>query len=245
MAEDKELARSFVATDLVNLGRTLNERGIQLDILNPGDGIEDDPHTIIQCIVGHRGNLTSRQAKNAAKRWKLIRAQAPRSPLHVAIAGYDQDPKELWEFADVRRFVRRWARAAGLGDPYVAMREIGDVERFPNLLVLITKCGTFGEEHPFEVQIERPSAQPPREPSRPRGNAHKWPLPAVENVAAVCHDQQKIIVITKDFMLNQLRREAPRIAGSFDKGARGELDKVSELIGKTYGILARGSLART
>jgi hypothetical protein len=39
-------------------------------------------------------------------------------------------------------------------------------------------------------------------------------------------------------MLNQLRRDAPRIAGSFDECVGGELDKISELVGKTYGILA-------
>jgi hypothetical protein len=47
-----------------------------------------------------------------------------------------------------------------------------------------------------------------------------------------------MIVVTKDFMLNQLKRDAPRIACSFDGCLGGELDKVSELVGRTYGILA-------
>jgi hypothetical protein len=238
MAEDKKLARSLVTTDLVDLVRRLHERGIQPNVLDPGDVIKDDPHSIIQLIIGHRGDLTGRQAKEAAKRWKLARSQAPRSPIHVAIAGYDQDPRELWEITEVCRFVRRWARAAGLGDPHVAMREIGDVERFPGLLVLLTKCGTFGEEHPFEVEIKTPPVTPPREPSRPLGNAHKRPLPAIENVAAAYRDREKIILVTKDFMLNQLRRDAPRIAESFDEWVGDELHKISELVGETYGILA-------
>jgi hypothetical protein len=228
MVEDKKLARSFVATDLINLARMLHERGIQLDVVAPDDVIEDDPHSVIQLIIGHRGNLTGRHAKKAAKGWNLARSQAPRSSIHVSIAGYDQDPRELWEFAEVCRFVRRWAGAAGLGDPYVAMREIGDVERFPGLLVLLTKCGTFGEENPFEVEIA----------PRPRSNAHKQPLPPIENVAAAYRDQEKIVLITKDFMLNQLRRDAPSIGESFDECVGGELDKISELVGKTYGILA-------
>jgi hypothetical protein len=185
MAEAKKLARSFVATDLVDLARRLRERGIQPNVLDPDDVIEDDPHSVIQLIIGHRGNLTGRQAKEAAKRWKLARSQAPRSPVHVTIAGYDQDPRALWEFAEVCRFVRRWARGAGLADPYVAMREIG---------------------------------ASPREPSQPRGNAHKRPLPAIENVAAVYRDQQKIILV---------RRDAPRIAGSFDEylGSRSTMSR--------------------
>src|SRR3954471_15580018 len=76
------------------------------------------------------------------------------------------------------------------------------------------------------------------EPQKPRGNAHKRPLPAIENVGAIYRDPENIVLVTKDFMLNQLRRDAPRIAGSFDREAGGELDKISELIGQTYGILA-------
>jgi hypothetical protein len=148
--------------------------------------------------------------------------------IHVAIAGYDRDPKELWEFAEVRRFVRRWARSAGLGDPYVAMREIGNVEQFPDLLVLLAKCGTFGKDYPFKIKIEEPSV----------ARQCRRPLPTIENVAAVYRDQEKIILVTKDFMLNQLRKDSPRIAGSFDECVGSELDKISELVGKTYGILA-------
>jgi hypothetical protein len=52
-------------------------------------------------------------------------------PIVVGIAGYDQDPRELWEIVEVRRFVRRWARFVGLTDPATAMREIGDENQFP------------------------------------------------------------------------------------------------------------------
>lgn len=38
--------------------------------------------------------------------------------------------------------------------------------------------------------------------------------------------------------MNQLKRDAPRIGGSFDECVGDQLDKVSELIGRTYGILA-------
>jgi hypothetical protein len=228
VGEEKKLVRSFVAADLSNLVRRLHERGIRPEFVGRDDVIKDDPHSIIQLIIGHRDNLTGRQAKESAKGWKLARSQAPRSPIHVAIAGYDRDPRELWEFAEVRRFVRRWARAAGLGDPYVAMGEIGNIEQFPNLLVLLAKCGAFGENYPFEVKLEEP----------PATKQCQRPLPAIENVAAAYRDREKIILVTKDFMLNQLRQGAPRIAGSFDECVGGELDKISELVGRTYGILA-------
>jgi hypothetical protein len=78
----------------------------------------------------------------------------------------------------------------------------------------------------------------PETPRKPRGNAYKRPLPPIENVAGIYRGQEKIVVVTKDFMLNQLRRDAPRIATSFDREAGGELDKISELVGQTYGILA-------
>jgi hypothetical protein len=77
-----------------------------------------------------------------------------------------------------------------------------------------------------------------REAPELRGNAHKRALPAIENIAAGYRDREKIVLVTKDFVLNQLRRDAPRIADSFDKHAGGELDKISELVGRAYGILA-------
>lgn len=78
----------------------------------------------------------------------------------------------------------------------------------------------------------------PEEPRKPRGNAHKRPLPRTENVAAFYRDSEKIVVVTKDLVLNQLRRDVARIASTFDQQAGRELEKISELVGQTYGILA-------
>jgi hypothetical protein len=81
-------------------------------------------------------------------------------------------------------------------------------------------------------------SSPLRGSSQTQGKAQKRPLPSIGNIAAIHKDSEKIIVVTKDFMLNQLKRDAPRIACSFDGCVGGELDTVSEFVGRTYGILA-------
>jgi hypothetical protein len=68
---------------------------------------------------------------------------------------------------------------------------------------------------------------------------HKRPLPPVEEVSGFyIHNKSKtLFVITKDIVLNQLRRETPKIAESFDKLSENELKQVSELIADTYSLL--------
>jgi hypothetical protein len=44
------------------------------------------------------------------------------------IAGYDDDPREIWEFPEVCRYVRQWAKATGLDNPDVADLWLGSCE---------------------------------------------------------------------------------------------------------------------
>jgi len=160
VAEDKKLARQLVEMDLAKTAQALRKHGIGPEaILQPDDVVEDDPDTVIEVIIGHRGRLTDRQAKEAAEHWKSIHARYQRTRIMTAIAGYDEDPREIWEFPEVCRFMQRWAKYSGLADPKVALREIGDQTRFFSLLALLTACGTyraFGNDLPFEVRIATP-----------------------------------------------------------------------------------------
>jgi hypothetical protein len=75
-----------------------------------------------------------------------LRAKAPDAPIYVHFLGYDDDPRELHEFADVRHYVRWWARAAGLADFDSAFTAVGDQVRFPCLLGILCACGAYGPE---------------------------------------------------------------------------------------------------
>ena len=46
--------------------------------------------------------------------WRETSMRFPNSGFYLQIAGYDNDPREPWEFPEVARYVRRFARTAGL-----------------------------------------------------------------------------------------------------------------------------------
>ena len=74
-----------------------------------------EPDLIWQ-IVGERGKLTRREAKMAARKWEEMLVRAPAAIVEVCSNGYDDDPRELWDFGDVRTFVQQFARFAGIDD---------------------------------------------------------------------------------------------------------------------------------
>jgi hypothetical protein len=43
----------------------------------------------------------------------------------IGLLGYDDDPREVWEFHDARRYVRWWAKFAGLNNLAEAERWLG------------------------------------------------------------------------------------------------------------------------
>jgi hypothetical protein len=79
----------------------------------------------IAFAIGLRGELGKAEARNAAKAWREVTNRYPKGVFILNIPGYDDDPRELWEFPDVCRFVRWWARFAGMDDPETADRWIG------------------------------------------------------------------------------------------------------------------------
>jgi hypothetical protein len=77
--------------------------------------MSDEPDGISHCI-GTRGALTRQAAKAAARAWKDMLQRAPKAYVMLHIAGYDDDPRAVWEFDEVRKFVQQFARFAGIND---------------------------------------------------------------------------------------------------------------------------------
>jgi hypothetical protein len=89
--------------------------------------------------IGSRGDLTAARAQAAATFFKQIEERAGPGCIYVHLAGYDSDPRELWDIPEAAGYVRLWAHLAGLdiNSAPTALHEIS--------LSLLAACGVFGE----------------------------------------------------------------------------------------------------
>jgi hypothetical protein len=92
-----------------------------------------EPDLICQ-IIGERGKLTRREAKVAARKWEELLTCAPAARVMLSVSGYDDDPRGLYEFGEVRKFVQQFARFAGIND--AAIERLDDDSAF-----LLAMCG--------------------------------------------------------------------------------------------------------
>lgn len=66
-------------------------------------------------------------------------------------------------------------------------------------------------------------------------------LPAKQNIAAITVDRERkrTIFVTKDFLINQIHRDAPTIARSFDKFTDSAMREISAVIAEAVSLLFR------
>jgi hypothetical protein len=145
--DNPQKASEAVARDLARLVQTIHQQG--------GEYIDDishlpaGPRTLISFVYGTRDRLTKAAAKQSAKVWLKTIAQNPRSVFCLSIAGYDDDPRPLHEFEEVRRYVRQWAKFAGITSPDSIKVEVDSNIFFIGLLAV---CDCTGFEH-IKAQI--------------------------------------------------------------------------------------------
>jgi hypothetical protein len=67
-------------------------------------------------------------------------------------------------------------------------------------------------------------------------------MPSDDNVAALSVDRDtgRVFCITKDILINQLKREAPRIGKSFDRLHGSDLNELSEILARALSLLFTG-----
>jgi hypothetical protein len=101
--------------------------------------------------IGARGKLSRRDAKHAAALWRQLQREAPQAHFKVAIAGYDEDPRPLWEISEAAAYVRTWARLAGLTDPEAAERAFRPWDDYSRgaTVGLLDLCCVFGDKPLF------------------------------------------------------------------------------------------------
>jgi hypothetical protein len=156
--DNPDKARQAVRDDLRRMVRAASELGIPQMAVGPNkdDWPEDDGDgTMCNFVLGSRGALNEKEARAAADMWRTATARYPKAFFQILFLGYDDDPRELFEFEDLRRYVCRWAELTGMNDAFTANRWIGmgndrlPVPVEPGIFTagmgLLIACGVFGE----------------------------------------------------------------------------------------------------
>jgi hypothetical protein len=74
----------------------------------------------------------------------------PKASFQISIAGYDDDPRELCDFPEVREYVCRWAKCAGINFETLSTLPFAD----KGSVAFLAACGVFGDK--IKVVRERP-----------------------------------------------------------------------------------------
>jgi hypothetical protein len=151
--DDSNEARKAAIADLRELMKSYREMAPQA-LFCDGDFSgwpdSDGAGMFIQIVIGLRGDLSKAEARRCAAMWRKATNRYPKAGFIISLAGYDEDPREIWEFGDARRYVRWWARFAGMDDLNTADRWLGLTSAIGASgncagMVLFAACGVFGE----------------------------------------------------------------------------------------------------
>jgi len=63
--------------------------------------------TVLLFQLGNRDDLTDKALATAVMSWRRLPIQ-PSTQILLSIGGYDNDPRELWDIYEVRRYVQRF-----------------------------------------------------------------------------------------------------------------------------------------
>jgi hypothetical protein len=128
MSEDKKIAEQMVRADAKRMLRQLRSMSTPTGVADYSSiaDADIDNRTFVQLTIGVRGQLTRRNARDAAKMFREIVRRAPLAPVYPNFLGYDDDPRELWEIEEVRRHVCTWARFAKIRDAKDVLENCGE-----------------------------------------------------------------------------------------------------------------------
>ncbi len=92
-------------------------------------------------VIGGRDNLTDEQARTSAADFCQALDLLPLSQHAIAVAGYDDDPRELWDVPEARAFVRQFVGWVALLKPGV---KIADWQLDQPSLAMCLVCADLG-----------------------------------------------------------------------------------------------------
>jgi hypothetical protein len=161
MAEDPNIARKLVEKDLTRLleraravgGKNFHSAGYDATSVGSTAELGDGEGAFVDLTIGVRGQLIRSFAKAAARSWREMVKRHPKALFRISIAGYDDDPRELCDFPEVREYVCRWARFAGITFETLSTVAFAEEES----IGFLAACGVFGDQ--IEV-VREPPAKP-------------------------------------------------------------------------------------
>jgi hypothetical protein len=162
MTDDRNAARRAAAEELRENLRFMHALGVQAVVYHGEGGCDlsgcpdgDGEGMFIPITIGSRGNLSKAEAKRSAAMWRKAIGRYPKGCFMISLLGYNDDPREVWEFRDARRYVRWWARFADMDDPATADRWLGASSAIGRSglpwpfatggMGFLAACGVFGE----------------------------------------------------------------------------------------------------
>jgi hypothetical protein len=149
MAEDKKIAARLVNEEFNRIVAFTKQEGISTSIYSPGAPLPAVPDggrgRLVNFAIGSRDDLTKTAARRMADVWRLMTKEYSNAIYRLQMFGFDDDPRQIWEVVDAARYVRRWAKYAGITCPEDITVTVVDRQGRPNLRFLAA-CGVFGEE---------------------------------------------------------------------------------------------------
>lgn len=123
---EKEIARRQTAALYEQLRQISPPGKLFLEMFGDG-GRGPDPSVIEMCnfsvlSIGSRGEFTASRCVAAARAFKRLVAINPKVKVILHVGGYDEEPREIYQFADAAQYIRQWAELAGLTTLEDAMR---------------------------------------------------------------------------------------------------------------------------
>lgn len=175
MTEDKKIADEMVRRDMRRFARSVRDimpvEAVSFEDQSAWPGGDGDG-ALMPVTVGVRGRLTRRDAKSCAAMWCEVRRRYPRGIPVIQMLGFDEDPREIGDIPEAARYVRWWARFAGMNSIEAAERYVLDAAdadiKLESLngaspaaynIGILAACGVFGEE--VRQQLNLPPAVKP------------------------------------------------------------------------------------
>jgi hypothetical protein len=152
-SDEVTLARMMAEADFRKSIRAARKIGMPQSFVSSLEEVGTTPldaRTAISLLT-MRDALTKRDARQMAEMFRKARARSPQSPVALTFAGFDDDPRELWQFPEVCRYLRWWVRFAELP-------RWEDAQAVPWVdpswgIALLLACGVYGDDHPVKVNL--------------------------------------------------------------------------------------------
>jgi hypothetical protein len=151
MPESKKIAAELVEQEAKRAVEFLEKLNIPVQIASAdtsGWPEGDGEGMLAPITIGTRGHLTKHKARKNAAMWREARQRYPKATLLIHMLGFDEDPRQICEVPEAVRFVRWWARYAGMDDGQEAERYIADAvdDSATRNVAFLAACGVYGDE---------------------------------------------------------------------------------------------------